>query len=186
MEIRIHAHMRSGVLVKALWSRERRKANKWWGINRTCSVCIWVTRILLTHMQNQNTTTHLKRTPRLPVLLRNHSRCWKQVRVKIGLTSHLSSQSDSKRITVTAMLIGRNVKYDLCWLKCAWARWVIKYHLSRPPLTLSISLLIHIFVSPVKMGQSFPQQVIPPSEVNWPSATSRKKTGNPPPNRNMK
>lgn len=40
--------------------------------------------------------------------------------------------------------------------------------------------------SPVKMGQSFAQQVMPPSEVNWPSATSRKKTGRPPPNRKMK
>lgn len=39
---------------------------------------------------------------------------------------------------------------------------------------------------PVKMGQSFSQQVMPPSEVNWPRETSRKKTGRPPPNRKMK
>lgn len=40
--------------------------------------------------------------------------------------------------------------------------------------------------SPVNMGHSFSQQVIPPSEVNWPKATSRKNTGRPPPNRKMK
>lgn len=36
------------------------------------------------------------------------------------------------------------------------------------------------------MGQSLAQQVIPPSDVYWPSATSRKNTGSPPPNRKMK
>lgn len=36
------------------------------------------------------------------------------------------------------------------------------------------------------MGQIFSQQVIPPWEVNWPRATSRKNTGKPPPNRKMK
>ncbi|TNN42721.1 hypothetical protein EYF80_047081 [Liparis tanakae] len=35
------------------------------------------------------------------------------------------------------------------------------------------------------MGHSLAQQVMPPSEVYWPSATSRKNTGRPPPNRKM-
>lgn len=35
------------------------------------------------------------------------------------------------------------------------------------------------------MGQSFSQQVMPPSEVYCPSATSRKNTGRPPPKRKM-
>lgn len=35
------------------------------------------------------------------------------------------------------------------------------------------------------MGQSFSQQVIPPSEVYCPRATSRKNTGRPPPKRKI-
>lgn len=39
---------------------------------------------------------------------------------------------------------------------------------------------------PANRGQIFSQQVMPPSEVNWPIATSRKNTGRPPPNRKRK
>ncbi len=35
---------------------------------------------------------------------------------------------------------GSIMKYDLCWLKCAWARWVIKYKSQSDCLVLSLSL----------------------------------------------
>lgn len=39
------------------------------------------------------------------------------------------------------------MKYDLCWLKCAWARWVIKYNQSQTvSSSLSLSLALDLSV----------------------------------------